>query len=165
MTLISIGDIYRDMGLLEDKIQWIVCPFCADEVSKLRPCNYWNDLGKEVKTHICVECAESVKGLFYLAQKVIIPGVEVAITTPDYISKLKFKFTLPKNDIAKVSYGSMSYRVSVKGSRLAVLRDGKSADQEKSYDNTFQVWFSLKSQLEKGDDIEETQTKVKKGKW
>jgi len=164
MTLISTAELINGLDLLHSKIVWIKCPFCDDEVTKLRPCGYWRDNGQQVQSSVCVECAETVKGLTFMAGFYPIPGVDVSVDTPEYISKIGL-MGLERSNIAKVFYGAMVFRVEPKGPRLSVLRQGGSPDQEKTYDNTHQVWFALKNEFEKGDEIEKETKQVKKGSW
>jgi hypothetical protein len=143
---------------------WVKCPFCRDEVSKLRPCTYWHD-AKDIKTNVCVECAESVKGLKYLQLQYPTPSVDVRFELlPVYKSPLDPRYINERSYKAKVFLGDWSFTVWPKSSRLSVLEDKKTPDFEKSYDNTFQVWFALKEIFEKGADSTDT-TKFKKGKW
>lgn len=166
MTLINAAELMNGLGLLEQKIQWVMCPFCDDEVSKLRPCHYWDRQSRPVVSHVCVECAETVKGLTFLAAKYEVSGVDVEIITPLYIQKLNADDMLARSKTAKITYGGIVFDICVKGAGIAVLRAGQAPDQEKLYNNTYQAWFATMKILENGEAIDDdSQTEFKKGKW
>lgn len=161
MNLTSGVDIIKSLKSQESTINWVQCPFCDEEFTKLRPCNYWQN-GKDVQSFICIECAETVKGLTYLAFQYPIPGVDVRREIlPLYKPPLDQKYLSERSYKAVVSYGDWSFMVWPRSSRLSVLENKKSPDEERNYDNCYQVWFALKSTFEKGrEDLE-----IKKGKW
>lgn len=164
--LISAAELVKSLKFLEEKIQWIPCPFCDDEVSKLRPCNYWDRQGRPAVSHVCVECAETVKGLTFLAAKYQTAGVDVEIITPIYIQKLNPGDAFMRSRIAKITYGSLVFNVCVKGASIAVLQVNKSPDQERLYNNTYQAWFATMKILENGEAVDDNSApEIKKGKW
>lgn len=154
MSLTSAGDLLKGLGVLEGKLRFVKCPFCDDEVTKLRPCEYWQ--GEEQRrSFVCIECAETVKGLTYLAGQYPIPGVDVIAVLHPVYKKLDTKFVTEHSYMAHVTYGNWTYMVWRKGNRLAVLEKNDSPENQKDYDNTFQVWFAIKSNFEKSPDKEE----------
>lgn len=162
MTLVNVADGLKSLKVLEAKTNWIKCPFCDDEVTRLRPCGYWVPV--ETVSHVCVECAESVKGLPYLAMRYPIPGVDVAMSLMPVYEKLPKRFISERSYKARVFYQDWGFMVWPDGSHLYVLEDRKAPDQKKSYDNTFQVWFALKKQFETGREEVET-LPSRKGGW
>ena len=150
MTLLNADAMMRGLNLLEERIKWVACPQCSEEVSKLRPCVYW-EKGAQCLGSVCLECAESVKGLTFLAQKFPAPGVDLTFELLPVASRMGTKYITEKSYRAKVAYGNWFFWVYAKGQHLATLEDRKSPDQEKLYDNTFQVWMALKTKFEKGD--------------
>src|SRR6185295_15211952 len=58
------------------KQTWVTCPACSSEWTKLRPCNFvWDQ--RSLWNHVCVECAETVKSLDWIAKRYPIPGVTI----------------------------------------------------------------------------------------
>lgn len=166
MTLVSAGSLIDSLEILEQRITWIQCPLCEDEVNRLRPCQYWNKTGRSQISHICVECAESVKGLTYLAAKYNLPGVDVSVRVPVYIANLRLEGTLERANTAQIIYGGIVFNAASKASRIGVLRAGQAPDQEKIYDNTYQAWFATTKILENGEAADqETEFPLEKGKW
>jgi len=163
MTLISAVDLMEPFLKLENSIQWIKCPFCDDEVSKLRPCVFWNPT--EQKSYICVECAETVKGLTYIAASYPHSGIDVKSELIPIYEKVHPKYITENSYRAYVVYGDLSFMVWKDGTSLAVLEKRQSPDMKKNYNNTYQVWFAIKNEIEKGQTTEIDETKFKKGGW
>lgn len=161
MTLIPVGDGLKSLKVLEQRIRWIKCPLCDDEVNRLRPCKFWAPI--ETSSNVCIECAETVKGLTYLAATYPIPGVDVERSLLPPYDRLPEKYFSERSYKARVSLGGWGFVVWPETSRLSVLEDRKTPDQKKQYDNCYQVWFALKKQFDHGavDDVVET----KKGGW
>lgn len=149
MTLTSAGNYVRNLAVLEEKTRWVRCPFCDDEVTKLKPCTYWDP--KQVTSHVCFECGESVKGLTYMAGQFPILGVDVIRELRPAYRNLPAGYQETERAWqAQVVYGEWSFLVWPEASRLFVLEGMKPPDTKKSYDNTFQVWFAIKKQFEEG---------------
>lgn len=159
MTLVSAGDLVKNLALLEKKITWIKCPLCSDEVNRLRPCTFWAPV--KSTSNVCVECAETVKGLTFLAGKYPIPGIDVETSLLPLYQKMPQKYRSERSYKARVFIGDWGFMVWPESTSLSVLEDRKSPDQKKQYDNTHQVWFALKKQFEEGKKEEE----VLPGNW
>lgn len=133
---------------LEKKIQWVKCPMCDDEWTKLRPCvYYWGT--KPTKTHVCADCAETAEGLQYLALLHKIPGVKVEVERHKNFVRLDPKYHFKSQLIATVSYGAMKWIAKSKATGMTLREANKPEDMAKFYDNTFQVWYAIKHELEK----------------
>lgn len=158
----SAAELMEPFLTLESRIPWVKCPFCDDEVSKLRPCLYWNP--GEQKSNVCVECAETAKGLTYIAASYPAFGIDVRPELMPMYQRLHPKYITESSYKAYVTYGDLSFMVWKEGTSLAVLEERESPDLKKNYNNTFQVWFAIKNIIEKGSTkIDET--KFKKGGW
>lgn len=161
MSLISETDPLKVLNLLETSIKWVKCPFCDDEVSRLRPCRYWRE-GREVCDLVCLECAESAKGFLYLAGKFPLEGVDVSLELMPIYKKMDPKYTSEKSFKAKIFYGEWIFWAYPRTSRMVILEDRKTPDLEKTYENTFQAWFAIKNIFENGKVEEEEKPKKKK---
>ena len=67
-----VADTLKSM----QKVKWVKCPACGGEWTMLHPCRYfWFDASgrHEDTTHLCVMCAETVRGLNFCIDKW--PGV------------------------------------------------------------------------------------------
>lgn len=158
----NAAELVGSLDLVANKIRWVKCPFCDDEVTALRPCVYWQN-GREQKSHVCVECAESVKGLTYLAGTYPIPGVDVVPSLMPVYEKLPRRYVTERSYKATVTYGNdWGFMVWPQGTSLIVLESRKTPDQKKDYNNTFQVWFAIKQAFEQGRKEEEAPSK---GGW
>ncbi len=148
MTLISVGEVLAETPIVQPKSIWTKCPFCGDEVTRLRPCVYYTETTQV--GYICVECAESVKGLTYMAINYPIPGAQVTRELMPLYKKLATKYINEHSYKALVDYGDWGFMVWPRGGKMFALEKGKTPDQEKVYDNTFQVWFALQKHFRDG---------------
>lgn len=121
---------------------WKTCPWCKEEWSKLRPIQFF--MGKEsVHREICVRCAETVMGLPYAAKYFPMAGGDISMEkTFSYKAEI-----LPRQSIAKISYGSMSFTVGSEGFGLWVQEEGTDFAKRAHYDNTVQVWLKISNQI------------------
>lgn len=153
MELISAGSIVQKLAVLEKKLKWVLCPFCDLECPRLRPCVYYQG-GRPIVTNVCVNCAETPDGLQYMALVHKIPGVSVDVERLPAFSKLHEKYHSHTQLLATVSYGSQTFKVQCKGVGLAMRRSNQAEDLAKHYDNTFQVWYAIKNELEREPEEE-----------
>lgn len=56
------------------KVQWVRCPSCSDEWTKLRPCGYLDDEKRPAESSLCVVCAETLVAWDWLMDRRPLPG-------------------------------------------------------------------------------------------
>jgi hypothetical protein len=166
-TLVKAGDVLKDVlkkfEYFDSQVNWLLCPSCGEEWTRLRPCGFFveDDYGKKnlTRASVCIDCAEGVRAFNHLNSLYPLPGAEIEVRTwPSY-------YYIPKENrhkthfYAYVSYGDMIYQVYANETapHLVVHRD----KVKMYFDNSFQAWLYIRECIMKGDNPTE---EVKWGK-
>jgi len=146
------GEIVRILARLEASATWVICPFCDEEWTRLKTCDYYRD-GKPAESSVCVECAESVKGLPTLSHVFPIPGAKIHVNE----TAISRKYGFVRDMTATVFYGAQSFLVRTRGGWLEVQFG---PEETKRYPNTYQTWLAIKARIEGGENssVEEAES-------
>lgn len=157
-------------GSIDERIEWVNCPACREEWSKLTPCQVWGDQsGSDKPPHfeyLCAECAESLKSLPWIVhqwpQRVFDnypkPRVETAWMKkqPMFLMSGGEKVFQWKNQIGKIWLANVrsenpEYLIRFESNRLVVYVAG--SDEPLYSSNAIDAWFKIIRKLKKpGDD-------------
>lgn len=165
-----------------EETEWVTCPLCSDEWTKLRPCRFLADDYKEMWTNVCVRCAESavsmekVTDLYPISYNVGL-AVDIKWAGPSKHrevhevygreqndeekktgDKPPFKISvyeadLPKNAYAIVRCGSDTFVVRSKDAAPYIEFKRKDAEKSSYADNIFVAWSMIKHQIVNGEVV------------
>lgn len=171
-----------------ESVKWAVCPACSEEWTKLRPCRFINEEGKDDSDSMCVQCAERVKGLMYADKEYPIPGVELEFKwfsgshfrIPHKIYQHQWEPGQPEPPFyeytdhvvdeskryAVVKYQSMVFVVTAQSHAPHIQFKGTDG-VERFADNVLSAWSMIRHAINKGDSTEVSTPsfKSKKEDW
>ena len=140
----SVAQILERFQRLEDSLAWVTCPFCGDEWSKLKECEFYQ-AGEKSLSSVCVECGETVKGLPFLANFYPLPGAKVDIASKPFPGG----YDRPRAAVATVTYGSVAFSVRNASDQWLEVVGG--SGEKKLYPNSYQAWFAIRGKIIAGE--------------
>lgn len=157
----AMHKIIKRFGEAEEKINWIKCPCCSEEWTKLMPCRVWVENGdkkKEMITSLCVSCAENAHNLERIA--IMWPmefghaGLNFQKRLPKAFRDLPHNLKTPSMWIMEISTSnSFSFEVEKRGSLLVLRGTGIPPEEPMYFDNSVGVWFWLRNRFENGEPV------------
>lgn len=141
--MIQAGEIKHDFKLKEP--QWIKCPICSEEWTKLRPCQFVKD-DHPMTTHVCVECAESGKSLRHFLEFFNIDAEMTYWLKSPYAFSPK-EYTTCRSYIYRLENIKPIVSVEIESDGMRVRLRDLGAKKEIPFDNIFQCLSYFKKRI------------------